>query len=57
MMQESYICLRAFIGGGRKVRFTFYNAIGAGRGSIELTLDHSQYLALRAPRHRKRRIA
>lgn len=39
---------RSFIGGGSLARFNFFNAIGNGRGSISLTLDDSQYQALRA---------
>ena len=37
---------RGFIGGGRVVKFDFFNAIGAGRGSISLTLNEAQYQAL-----------
>ena len=39
---------RGFVGGGSLAKFNFFNAIGAGRGSICLTLDESQYQALRA---------
>lgn len=39
---------RSFIGGGSLARFNFFNAIGNGRGTISLTLDDSQYQALRA---------
>jgi len=39
---------RGFLEGGRFAKFTFFNAIGAGRGVISLTLDESQYHALRA---------
>lgn len=39
---------RGFIGGGRVAKFGFFNAIGASRGTIGLTLDESQYQALRA---------
>ena len=38
---------RCFIGGGRMTKFGFFNAIGAGHGAISLTLDESQYQALR----------
>lgn len=37
---------RGFIGGGRVARFDFFNAIGAGRGAIRLTLNEPQYQAL-----------
>jgi hypothetical protein len=36
---------RGFVGGGR---INFFNAIGAGRGAISLTLNESQYQALRS---------
>lgn len=39
---------RGFVSGGRGVKFGFFNAIGAGRGAISLTLNESQYQALRA---------
>lgn len=39
---------RGFVGGGRVVKLGFFNAIVAGQGSIGLTLDEPQYLALRA---------
>lgn len=39
---------RGFIDSGRGPKFDFFNAIGAGRGAISLTLDESQYQALRA---------
>ena len=39
---------RGFIGAGSMTKFDFFNAIGNGRGSISLTLDDSQYQALRA---------
>jgi hypothetical protein len=39
---------RGFVGGGRMKKFAFFNAIGNGRGVISLTLDDSQYQALRA---------
>ncbi len=39
---------RGFIGGGSLAKFNFFNAIGNGRGAISLTLDDSQYQALRA---------
>ena len=38
---------RGFIGGGRVAKFDFFNAIGAGRGAISLTLNEPQYQALR----------
>jgi hypothetical protein len=44
---------RGFISGGRTAKFDFFNAIGAGRGAISLTLDESQYQALRAASQRK----
>ena len=39
---------RGFIGGGRMAKTGFFNAIGNGRGAISLTLDDSQFQALRA---------
>ena len=39
---------RGFVGGGRMTKFAFFNAIAAGLGTINLTLDDSQYQALRA---------
>jgi hypothetical protein len=36
----------AFIGRGRAVKFNFFNAIGAGRGAISLTLNGPQYQKL-----------
>lgn len=39
---------RGFIGGGSIAKFSFFNAIGNGRGAINLTLDETQYQALRA---------
>lgn len=39
---------RGFIGGVRGLKFDFFNAIGAGRGAIRLTLNEPQYKALRA---------
>jgi len=39
---------RGFIGGGSLAKFNFFNSIGNGRGAISLTLDDSQYQALRA---------
>ena len=39
---------RGFIGGGKTAKFAFFNAIGNGRGAINLTLDETQYQALRA---------
>lgn len=39
---------RGFVGGGRAAKLRFFNAIDAGRGAISLTLDESQYQALRA---------
>lgn len=39
---------RGFIGGGRVVKFDFFNAIGVGHGAIGLTLNEPQYRALRA---------
>jgi hypothetical protein len=39
---------RAFVGGGRVAKFGFFNAIGAGCGSISLMLNEPQYQALRA---------
>ena len=45
---------RGFIGDGRRMaRISFFNAIGNGRGAISLTLDDSQYQALRAISQRK----
>lgn len=44
---------RGFVGGGRKAKVDFFNAIGAGHGAISLTLDESQYQALRAAGQRK----
>jgi hypothetical protein len=38
---------RGFVGGGRMTKFGFLNAIGTGHGAISLTLDESQYQALR----------
>lgn len=38
---------RGFVGGGRMTKFAFFNAIGNGHGAISLTLDESQYQALR----------
>jgi hypothetical protein len=32
-----------FVGGGRMAKTDFFNAIGNGRGAINLTLDGSQY--------------
>lgn len=43
---------RGFIGGGRRTKFAFFNSIGNGRGTISLTLDESQYQALRAASQR-----
>jgi len=37
---------RAFVGGGIGVKFGFFNAIGAGRGSVFLTLSETQFHAL-----------
>jgi hypothetical protein len=39
---------RGFIGGERMAKFSFFNAIGNGRGAINLTLDEPQFQALRA---------
>ena len=39
---------RGFVGGGRVAKRNFFNAIGAGRGTINLTLNEPQYQALRA---------
>lgn len=39
---------RGFIGGRRVAKVDFFNAIGAGRGAISLTLTEPQYQALRA---------
>jgi hypothetical protein len=39
---------RGFIGSGRVAKRDFFNAIGAGRGAISLTLNEPQYQALRA---------
>lgn len=39
---------RGFIGSGRVAKRDFFNAIGAGRGAINLTLNEPQYQALRA---------
>ena len=37
---------RGFIGGGRDTKVAFFNAIGAGRGTISLTLSESEYQSL-----------
>jgi hypothetical protein len=39
---------RGFISGGRIAKIDFFNAIGAGLGTISLTLNEPQYQALRA---------
>lgn len=39
---------RGFVGCGRVAKRNFFNAIGAGRGTINLTLNEPQYQALRA---------
>ena len=44
---------RGFIGGGGGAKSDFFNAIGAGRGAISLTLDEPQYQALRVARQTK----
>jgi hypothetical protein len=44
---------RGFIGGERMAKFSFFNAIGNGRGAINLTLDEPQFQALRAACQRK----
>ena len=44
---------RGFVGGGRMTTFAFFNAIGNGRGVIILTLDDTQYQALRSASQRK----
>jgi len=45
---------RGFIGDGKRMaKSSFFNAIGNGCGAINLTLDDSQYQALRAASPRK----
>jgi hypothetical protein len=44
---------RGFIGAGRITKLAFLNSIGNGRGAISLTLDNSQYQALRAAGQRE----
>jgi hypothetical protein len=44
---------RSFLEGGRLSKFNFFNAIGAGRGVISLTLDEPQYHALCAACQKK----
>lgn len=44
---------RGFIGDARRKKLAFFNSIGNGRGAISLTLDNSQYQALRAASQRK----
>jgi hypothetical protein len=39
---------RGFIGAGSGAKRNFFNAMGAGRGAINLTLNEPQYQALRA---------
>jgi hypothetical protein len=44
---------RGFVGVRRVAKFDFFNAIGAGRGTISLTLSEPQYQALRAANQTK----
>lgn len=44
---------RGFVGGGRMTKSAFFNSIGNGCGVISLTLDDSQYQALRTASQRK----